>query len=145
MSSRDDEIDELVCAGGSGTTLATSCLNDMTNWDTSQNMMVLMSQEDNEYDQGGTTCSGNTPPACYNGHLPGGFQGILYSTADCLIHQNFQDSGPVICNTITLPNESGVNPTFYTFPSVGNLTDGQKYSDTKTSTHFELDLGPQTG
>jgi Tfp pilus assembly protein PilX len=144
MSSRDDEIDELVCAGGSGTTWATSCINDMSNWDTSQNMMVLMSQMDNEYDQGGTSCSGNTPPSCYNGHLPGGFQGILYSTADCLIHQNFQDSGPVICNTITLPNESGINPTFYTFPSVGNLTDGQKYSDTKTSTHYQFDLGPQT-
>jgi hypothetical protein len=69
----------------------------------------------------------------------------MYSTADCLIHQNFQDSGPVICNTITLPNEGGVNPTFYTFPSVGNLTDGQKYSDTATSTHFLLEVGAQTG
>jgi hypothetical protein len=145
MSSRDDEIDELVCAGGSGTTLATSCLNDMTNWDTNQNMLVLMSQEDNEYDQGGTTCSGNVHPGCWNGHLPGGFQGILYSTADCLIHQNFQDSGPVICNTITLPNEGGINPTFFTFPSVGNLTDGQKFSNTATSTHFLLDVGAQTG
>ena len=145
MSSRDDEIDALVCAGGSGTTLATSCLTDMTNWDMNSNMMVLMSQENNEYDQGSTTCSGNTHPGCYNGHLPGGFQGIMYSTADCLIHQNFQDSGPVICNTITLPNEGGVNPTFYTFPSVGNLTDGQKYSDTATSTHFLLEVGAQTG
>jgi len=145
MSSRDDEIDELVCAGGSGTTLATSCLTDMTNWDSSANMMVLMSQEDNEYDQGGTTCGGNTPPTCYNGHLPGGFQGIMYSTADCLIHQNFMDSGPVICNTITLPNESGVNPTFFTFPSVGNLTDGQKYSDTGTSHNFTISIGAQTG
>jgi Tfp pilus assembly protein PilX len=145
MSSRDDEIDALVCAGGSGTTYATSCLNDMTNWDMNANMMVLMSQMDNEYDQGGTTCSGNTHPGCWNGHLPGGFQGIMYSTADCLIHQNFQDSGPVICNTITLPNEGGINPTFFTFPSVGNLTDGQTFSNTATSTHFQLDVGAQTG
>ena len=145
MSSRDDEIDALVCAGGSGTTLATSCLNDMTNWNTTTDMMVLMSQENNEYDQGSTTCSGNVHPGCYNGHLPGGFQGIMYSTADCLIHQNFQDSGPVICNTITLPNEGGINPTFFTFPSTGNLTDGQKYANTGTATHFQLDIQPTTG
>ena len=145
MSSKDDEIDAVVCAGGTGTTDATSCLSNMSSWDPTQNYMVLMSEENNEYDQGGTTCSGNTPPSCYNGHPPGAFQGVLYSTADCLIHQNFQDSGPVICNTITLPNESGINPTFYTFPSTGNLTDGQMYSDTATATHFRIDVGPETG
>jgi hypothetical protein len=145
MSSRDDEIDALVCAGGSGTTYSTSCLNDMTNWNPSANIMVLMSQENNEYDQGGTSCSGNTHPGCWNGHLPSGFQGIMFSTADCLIHQEFQDSGPVICNTITLPDESGLNPTFFTFPSIGNLTDGQKYGDTVTATNFELDPGDQSG
>ena len=145
MSSADDEIDAVVCAGGTGTTPATSCLQDMSNWDMSQNMMVLMSEEDNEYDQGGTTCSGNNPPTCYNGHPPGGFQGILYSTANCLIHQNFQDSGPVICQSVSLPNESGINPTYYTFPFTGNLTDGQKYGAVTTSSNFELDPGNQTG
>ena len=69
----------------------------------------------------------------------------MYSTSDCLIHQNFQDSGPVICNTITLPDEGGVNPTFYTFPYLGDLTDGQKYSDVRTATHFELIVGPADG
>jgi Tfp pilus assembly protein PilX len=145
MSSRDDEIDALVCAGGTGLTYATSCLTNMASWDASQNEMVLMSQANNEYDQGGTSCAGNTPPTCYNGHLPGGFQGIMYSTADCLIHQNFMDSGPVICNTITLPNEGGINPTFFSFPSVGNLTDGQRYSDTATAHNFTFNLGPQSG
>ncbi len=144
MSSRDDEIDEVVCAGGTGTTLATSCLNDMSNWNPTQNMMVLMSEMPNEYDQGATTCAGNTPPTCYNGHVPGAFQGILYSTSSCLIHQSFQDSGPVICDSISLPNEGGINPTYYTFPSIGNLTDGQKYGDASTATSFQLlagDLG----
>ncbi len=153
MSSKDDEIDAVVCAGWTNqsqgaaapTTATGSCLEHMSTWDSSQNMMVLMSQAPNEYDQGGTTCSGNHPPTCYNGHPAGGFQGIMYSTSSCEIHQNFQDSGPVICNTINLPNESGINPTFYTFPSTGNLTDGQKYADTATATHFEVDLGPQTG
>ncbi len=153
MSSRDDEIDALVCAGGptdvngypTGNTYATSCSANMSSWDQSQNMMVLMSQMPNEYDQGSTTCAGNTPPTCYNGHLPSGFQGIMFSTSDCLIHQNFLDSGPVICDTITLPDESNVNPFFFTFPYVGNLTDGQKYGDVTTAVHFELVLGPQSG
>ncbi len=145
MSSKDDEIDAVVCAGGTGTTLATSCLQDMSSWDATQNMMVLMSQAPNEYDQGGSTCSGNTPPTCYNGHLPGGFQGILYSTSSCMIHQNFQDSGPVICGSVDLPNESGINPTYFTFPAIGNLTDGQKYGDATTATSFELTPGPMTG
>jgi hypothetical protein len=152
MSSRDDEIDALVCAGGAtdsngnptGNTYATSCYPDMTNWDPTQNMMVLMSEMPNEYDQGSTTCSGSYPD-CIGGYKPSGFQGIMYSTSDCLIHQNFRDSGPVICNTITLPDEAGGDPTFYTFPYTGNLTDGQKYHDVVTATHFELDVGQQSG
>ena len=147
MSSRDDEIDALVCAGGTGLTYATSCITDMTNWDPTQNMMVLLSQLSDEYDQGGTSCSGNTPPTCYNGHLPAGFQGIMYSESDCLIHQNFQDSGPVICDSITLPDEGGLgwNPSFFTYPSIGDLTDGQKYADITTAQHFDLTPGPQSG
>jgi hypothetical protein len=150
MSSHDDEIDALVCAGGTGNTYATSCLSNMSSWSPSQNMLVLMSQCQkgltgcNEYDQGGTSCSGNTPPTCYNGHLPAGFQGILYSLGDCLIHQNFQDSGPVICNTISLPNEgTGLNPTFFSFPSVGNLTNGMSYSDTASADDFTLNVSAQ--
>jgi Tfp pilus assembly protein PilX len=143
MSSADDEIDALVCAGGTGNTYATSCLADMTNWDPNTNMMVLLSQRPNEYDQGGTTCTGSAPN-CYGGHVPAGFQGVMYSEADCQIHQEFQDSGPVICNTISLPDE-GLNPAFYTFPFNGNLTDGQKYADVVTATHLELVPGPQSG
>lgn len=148
MSSHDDEIDSLVCAGGSGNTYATSCLSNMSSWSPSQNMIVLMSEclkgsPCNEYDQGGTGCSGNTPPSCYNGHLPGGFQGILYSKGDCLIHQNFQDSGPVICDTITMPNEGYVDPTFFPFPSVGNLTNGMSYSDTATATDWTVNVSAQ--
>jgi hypothetical protein len=144
MSGGNDEIDEVVCAGGSGTTLATSCLTDMSNWDLSQNYMVLMSMRDNEYDQGSSTCSGG-PPNCYGGHLPAGFQGVMYSIADCMIHQQFQDSGPVICNTISLPPDGGDWPTFFTFPYTGNLTDGQKYANTATATSFELQVGMQDG
>ncbi len=160
MSSGYDEIDALVCAGGPNTLpdsndYSKSCLTNMSSWNPNQNMMVLMSEKDNEYDQGGTHCSpldswdGTGMPNCFgtspNDHPPGGFQGILYSTGQCLIHQQFQDSGPVICDSISIPSEAGGNPTYYTFPYTGNLTDGQKYSNTTTATSFELDGGPQTG
>jgi hypothetical protein len=154
MSSTDDEIDAIVCADGDvatpPTTIAGSCIaTGMASWVPTKNMMVLMSQgnvtpPDNEYDQGGTTCGGS-PPNCYGGHVPAGFQGIMYSTGDCEIHQEFQDSGPVICDTINLPNENGLNPTFFTFPTTGNLTDGQKFSNTPTATNFQLDAGDQSG
>ena len=76
-----------------------------------------------------------------NGYRPSGFQGILWSNSWCVIHQEFQDSGPVICNRIYVPNgENGV-PTFYTFPYTGNLTDGQAYDDTATSDYFEISPG----
>ena len=156
MSSADDEIDSLVCAGGPNTLpdsndYSKSCLSNMSNWDPNQNMMVLMSEKANEYDQGGSGCPVNTAwggtgsPNCYNGHPPGGFQGILYSTANCLIHQNFQDSGPVICQSISIPDESGINPTYYSFPYTGNLTDGQKYGDTATATAWEIDAQDNSG
>ena len=121
----------------------------MNSWNPSQNMMVLMSDcmkgasGCNEYDQGGTTCSG-AKPNCYDGHLVGGFQGILFSNGECWIHQEFQDSGPVICQTINLAHET-YNPTFYTFPSVGNLTDGMSYSSTASATDFSLNVSAQSG
>ena len=153
MSSKEDEIDSVVCAGGTGTTPATSCLNDMSSWDPSQNMMVLLSDTGaswnnhdsdryNEYDQGGTSCSGS-PPSCYDGHPAGGFQGILYSTGECMIHQDFEDSGPVICETIDLPQET-YNPDYYTFPSIGDLTDGQTYASTASASNFEIQAGQQS-
>jgi len=172
MSSREDEIDSVVCAGWTGTytnttDLSHSCLTNMSSWDPAHNMMVLMADTAaswnssdqcgnsgefptihggcEEYDQGGSTCSGNTHPTCYDGYRPSGFQGILWSNDDCVIHQEFQDSGPVICNRILVPNgENGV-PTFFTFPYTGNLTDGQAYSDTATSNFFQISPGTVSG
>lgn len=162
MSSREDEIDSVVCAGGSGTSDASSCLTNMSSWSPSQNMMVLMADTSaswnshdscgaaqisggcEEYDQGSSTCSGSAP-TCYGGHAPAGFQGILWSNGPCYIHQEFLDSGPVICNRIYVPDESGKNPTFYTFPYTGNLTDGQAYADTTSASYFEISPGNVSG
>ena len=146
MSGGYDEIDAVVCAGGSGTTEPQDdCISTgMSNWDPSQNYMTLMSMQDNEYDQGGSSCNGS-PPTCLDGHPQAGFQGVLYSQGNCLIHQGFQDSGPVICDSISIPHETTVDPTFYTFPYTGNLTDGQKYGDTSSASAFELDAGAESG
>ncbi len=142
------EIDEVVCAGGSGTDLNSSCYGDMSNWDPNQNMLVLLSMYTGqaEYDQGGSTCSPTPTTGCPNGHYASGFQGVLYSKGDCLIHQMFRDSGPVICNSITLPNEGATgNPTYYPYPQLSNLTGGQKYTNPAGASSFELQINPMTG
>ncbi len=60
----DLEFDEIVCAGGSGTT---SCIDTgMQNWDPTQNMMIVLAGGDSEYDQGATQASED----------PSGFQGL---------------------------------------------------------------------
>jgi Tfp pilus assembly protein PilX len=141
------EIDAVVCAGGSGTSLSTSCYGDMSNWDPADNLLVLLSAYTGsaEYDQGGSTCSPSGTTACPNGHYASGFQGVLYSKGDCLIHEQFRDSGPVICNTISLPDESDGWPSYYSYPALQTVTDGQKYSNTATATHFEIDPGQESG
>jgi hypothetical protein len=138
----DVEFDEQVCAGGSGTT---GCIDDMSNWDPQSNMMVILSNGDSEYDQGGDHCWPSGTTTCPNGHSVTGFQGVVSARGSCLIHENFHLSGPVVCNKIQLPYERDGWPTYYPFPSLGDLVDGQKYRDTATATHFELDPGQQTG
>ena len=75
----------------------------MQTWDPTQNLLILLTGHNSEYDQGGTTCSPSGTSTCPNGYKPGAFQGIVYANGDCLIHQEFQLSGPVMCNTITIP------------------------------------------
>ena len=139
------EFDALVCAGGSGTS---SCINNMSSWDPKKNYLVLYAAKDSEYDQGGSSCSGlpnSQGVTCAGSHPASGFQGVVSSQGDCLIHERFQLSGPVICNTISLPYESDGWPTYSPFPSLSQLVDGQKYGDVSNATAFELIPGPQTG
>lgn len=121
------EFDELVCAGGSGTS---SCYPNMQNWNPDQNYMVIMSGGDSEYDQGGTGCPnsqyGRICPSGYS-HPVSGFQGVVAATGQCLIHERFQLSGPVLCQDISLPYESDGWPTYYTFPVPNSLVNGQQY------------------
>ena len=139
-----DEFDELVCAGGTGTT---SCITTMSNWDPKKNYLVLYAAKDSEYDQGGDSCAGlpSQGKTCAGSHPASGFQGVVSSQGDCLIHERFQLSGPVVCNTISLPHESDGWPTYSPFPALNQLVDGQKYGDVTNATAFELTPGPQSG
>jgi Tfp pilus assembly protein PilX len=144
----DVEFDELVCAGGTGTTLpAASCANSMSSWDPSKNYLTLMANGNAEYDQGGTGCYGlpSNGVTCGGSHPQSGFQGVVSAQGTCTIHERFKLSGPVICGRIVLPYESDGWPTYYSFPSLSELVDGQKYGDIDGANAFEVQPGPQSG
>jgi hypothetical protein len=129
----DVEFDELVCAGGNGTN---NCVNNgMQNWDPTQNLLIVLSGDDSEYDQGATQAQA----------VPSGLQGIVYAKDDCTIHENFYSSGPLICDRIILPSSANGWPTYTTWPNLGSLIDGMKYGSVSTSPDFEIDVGDQSG
>ena len=132
-ASGDLEFDELVCAGGSG---STNCVtNGMQNWDPTQNMMIVLAGGDSEYDQGGTQAQS----------VPSGFQGLIYANGDCTVHENFHTSGPIVCNRILLPSEPFGWPTYYDWPPLGSLVEGQMYSNPETAGDFVVVPGLQSG
>lgn len=128
----DIEYDEIVCAGGSGNT---NCITDMTNWDPTQNMLIVLSGKNSEFDQGATQ----------QANQPSGLQGIIYAKGQCTIHQNFHLSGPVICDTISLPADGFGWPTYYTWPPLGSLVDGQIFADPNTAGDFLVAPLDQSG
>ena len=126
FSAGDVEYDEVVCAGGDGTYDCHS--GDMSGWDPNDNMLILLSGGDSEYDQG------KTSP-----RQPAALQGVLYAQGDCLIHQDFKLSGPVICDTISLPfNEAW--PSFYSWPPLNELIDAQIYGSKSSGSDGEVTL-----
>jgi hypothetical protein len=127
----DLEFDERVCAGGDGTN---DCWANPPSWNPSQNLLTLLTGGDSEFDQGGTM------PL-----QPAAFQGGVYAVGDCLVHEAFRLSGPIICDEIQIPYDSNTWPTFYTFPSLGSLVDGQMYADPYTATNHVVVVGDQTG
>ena len=126
----DLEFDEVVCAGGNG---SWDCRTDMDNWDPSTNMLILLTGGDSEFDQGGST-----------DNITSGFQGVVYAEGDCLVHEDFLLSGPILCDTISIPDENDP-PTFYGYPSLGSLIDGQMYADPYTATEHLIVAGEQSG
>jgi hypothetical protein len=129
----DIEFDELVCAGGTGTS---SCVTTgMANWDPTQNMMIVLAGGNAEYDQGGTQAQS----------VPSGLQGLIYANGDCLVHENFHTSGPIVCDEIQLPSSSNGWPTYYAWPPLGSLIEGQAYGDPLTASDFAVVPGTQSG
>jgi hypothetical protein len=134
-ASGDLEFDELVCAGGSGTSSCVTQSGGMGNWDPSQNMMIVLADGWAEFDQGSSQSQS----------VPSGLQGLIYSNDECLVHENFHLSGPIVCDTITLPSAGNGWPTYYPWPDLGTLVDGQVYMSPDTATDHLFVLGPQNG
>jgi hypothetical protein len=98
-------------------------------------MLIILSGYDSEYDQGSSQSQSE----------PSGFQGVVYAKDDCTIHENFHTSGPLICDQILLPSSGNGWPTYYTWPDLGTLIDGQIYGAVSTSPDFQLVLAGQSG
>jgi hypothetical protein len=133
----DIEFDELVCAGGTGTTSCVTQAGGMANWDPSQNMMTVLAGDDSEFDQGSTA---DQSPA-----TPSGLQGIIYARDDCTVHENFHLSGPIICDVIGMPSSSNGWPTYYMWPPLGVLTEGQAYGSPNSAADYLVTAGDQLG
>lgn len=134
------EFDEMVCAGGSGSTSCFGTLVDgrgstMSNWDPTQNMMTVLAHGWAEFDQGAT----QSPST------PSGLQGIVYSDGRCEVHQWFHLSGPIICGEIDLPSDSWGWPQYYPWPSLGSLVEGQQYGSVGDADDYALVPGNITG
>jgi hypothetical protein len=62
-----------------------------------------------------------------------------------MIHERFFLSGPVVCGSISLPYQSDGWPTYFSFPSLSSLVDGQKYGDSSDPGGYEIQPGTQSG
>ena len=127
----DVEYDEVVCAGGNGTN---NCwAGNMSAWDPETNMLIILSGGNSEYDQG------QTMP-----RQPAALQGVLYAQGECIMHQLFKLSGPVICDRISLPFDEAW-PAFSPWPPLGSLIDAQIYGTAATATNREVVVLGQYG
>lgn len=136
-AARDIEFDELVCAGGTGLTSCVTQPGGMANWDPSQNMMTVLAGRDSEFDQGALSDQPQTTPS--------GLQGVIYAVRNCLVHENFHLSGPIICDDIQLEPSPNGWPTYYTWPPLGSLTEGQAYGSPNNAADYLVTAGDQQG
>lgn len=136
-AARDVEFDELVCAGGSGTASCVTQAGGMATWDPSQNMMTVLAGRDSEFDQGALTDQPQSTPS--------GLQGVIYAVRNCLVHENFHLSGPIICDDIQLDAAANGWPTYYTWPPLGALTEGQAYGSPNGAADYVVTAGDQLG
>ena len=134
-AARDIEFDELVCAGGTGTASCVTQAGGMANWNPLVNMMTVLAGRNAEFDQG----TGQTQPT------PSGLQGLIYAGGNCLVHENFHLSGPIICEDIQLDPAANGWPTYYNWPALGSLVEGQSYGSPEDAAGYVVTAGDQMG
>lgn len=117
-----------LCAGGAGNT---NCKNaGMGSWDPTQNILVFV--------------AGAKNPPGYDVRVhdtAAAFQGAAYGVHDCLIGNTAVTSAPLICNRIVADK----TVSFFTWPKLGALLDGETIGFPQTTTTFTRALGPVTG
>ena len=98
-------------------------------------MLIIVSGGWSEYDQGNDCCPLRNA----------GFQGVMYARDQCLIHEAFRSSGPVICDQIQILDDTGTWPTFYPWPPLQTLIAGQMYGSFASAADYDLILGHELG
>lgn len=128
--SRKMHFDEVVCAGGSGTTNCRTA--GMSSWAPATNHLVLAI--------GGKITTGNV----LDFHKRAAFQGTIWATRDCKINEDAMSSGPLICNKLNFDvNEpSGA---FFTWPPLGTLMEGQTHGTTPIAGDSTVTPSTQSG
>jgi Tfp pilus assembly protein PilX len=129
-ASEQIRTNEVICAGGSGTT---NCRSAITSWDSNTNNLLLAAGGQQSWFTDSVIV--NTDTAA--------FQGILYGRYDCEFTNNVQISAPVLCHRINI-NTGATNPVFNTFTMPTAVVNGQAYVGGTTS-DMQLVVGNQTG
>jgi Tfp pilus assembly protein PilX len=135
--------DEVVCAGGQSSSSwsysGSNCRSGMSNWDPTQNLLVLIIGDKN--------ASGAKD---FDFHRGAAFQGVIWSKNKCSLGDTAQMSGPLVCTRIDLEDTSGGrdgwsgSPTLNSWPPLGAPLPGQSYGATTTSTDFMLGNSTQS-
>lgn len=129
--------DEMVCAGGSGTT---SCRDTMSTWDPTTNLLVLIAGDKNS--------SGSTDVTIHRDEGTA-FQGVIWAKNECSIKEGSRVSGPIICNKLDLTTRTSASPLlnggFYTWPPLGTLLEGQTHGTTPLPGDHTVTPSTQTG
>jgi hypothetical protein len=124
-------IDAELCAGGSG---LTGCRGPgMSNWDPTQNMLVLIMGDKNS--AGSDDCKIDEDDSA--------FQGVIWTKNNCKIKAGADVSAPILSSKVQIDANGGVN--FFPWPPLGALLPGQVYGSTSTSTDFLISPGNQSG
>jgi Tfp pilus assembly protein PilV len=108
---KDWHNDEAVCAGGSGTATCRTAAA-ISNWDPTQNLMVLVI---------GDRLNANSDAFDFHTNYAA-FQGLIWAKSNCKIREGAYSSGPIFCNKLLATTSSSGG--FFPWPPINTLLAG---------------------